>query len=187
MYLGVLADGSEARKLKLTMILTGDVNLRNVADPQEPFSLVASTLHEADVVFGNLEGCLYDSEEDLPYAPGFYHSGSAPAPALLAGGFHALGCANNVNYGDDAILATLARLDEMELGHTGAGTDRASARTPVVLRRDDAAFGFLQYTSVFWPIGHEATETSPGVAAVKALTAYQPDRRAAMTPGVPPR
>ena len=172
--------------LKRTMILTGDVNLRNVTDPQKPFSLVAPTLHEADVVFGNLEGCLYDSEEDLPYKRGFYHAGSAPAPALQAGGFHALGCANNVTFGAEAIVSTLSRLDEMEIGHTGAGVDRASARTPAVLQQNGANFGFLQYTSVFWPIGHEATESSSGVAAVKAHTAYQPNARIAEMPGGPP-
>ena len=169
-----------------TVILTGDVNLRNVTDPQEPFSLVAATLRKADVVFGNLEGCLYDSEEDLPYKRGFYHVGSAPAPALQAGGFHALGCANNVTFGAEAIVSTISRLDEMELGHTGAGIDRASARRPVVLQRNGVTFGFLQYTSVFWPLGHEATETSAGVAAVKAHTAYQPNGRIAEMPGGPP-
>ena len=64
------------------MVLTGDVNLRDVTDPSEPFSHVADALKKADVVFGNLEGCLYDSDKRVAYKPGWYHAGSAPAPAL---------------------------------------------------------------------------------------------------------
>ncbi len=41
------------------MILTGDVNLMNVTDPTVPFSLVAEEFREADIVFSNLECCLY--------------------------------------------------------------------------------------------------------------------------------
>ena len=169
-----------------TMALTGDVNLRDVTDPSRPFSHVGDALKKVDVVFGNLEGCLYDSDEQVSYKPGWYHAGSAPAPALKMGGFHAVGCANNVTFGDDAIVSTLARLDEMGIAHCGAGVDTSAARAPVVLERDGTSFGFLQYTSVFWPIGHEATNESPGVAAVKAHTAYQPNPRIAEMPGGPP-
>ena len=57
--------------MKHTMVLTGDVNLRNVTDPDHPFALVAETLHASDIVFGNLEGCLYDSDDELPYKQGW--------------------------------------------------------------------------------------------------------------------
>ena len=106
------------------MILVGDVNLRNVTDPGLPFELVAPTFHDADVVFGNLEGCLYDSDEQVPYKPGWRHAGTSGAEALRMAGFHALGCANNVNFGAEAITSTLTRLDEMSIAHTGAGGDR---------------------------------------------------------------
>ena len=42
-----------------TLILTGDVNLMNVADPAEPFRKILDELHAADVIFGNLECCLH--------------------------------------------------------------------------------------------------------------------------------
>ena len=44
--------------MALTMILTGDVNMMNVADPAVPFRRVGEELRQADVVFGNLECCL---------------------------------------------------------------------------------------------------------------------------------
>ena len=104
----------------------------------------------------------------------------------MHGGFHALGCANNVNFGAEAIMATVARLDEMGIAHTGAGADRAAARSPAIVERDGVRFGFLQYTSVFWPLGHEAADGSPGVAAILAHTAYRPNPRIAEMPGGPP-
>ena len=169
-----------------TLALTGDVNLGKVTDTSKPFALVAGTLGQADVVFGNLEGLLYDSKQKIAYKPGWYYSGVEPAPALREGGFHAVGCANNLNYGAEAIVSTLALLDEMGVAHTGAGVNPASAHAPAVLERDGVRFGFLQYTSVYWPIGHEAAEDSPGVAAVKAHTSYQPHPRIPEMPGGPP-
>jgi poly-gamma-glutamate synthesis protein (capsule biosynthesis protein) len=45
--------------------------------------------------------------------------------------------------------------------------------------------GLLSYTSVFWPLGHAATDDSPGVAAVRVRTAYQPHPRLIEMPGAP--
>ena len=42
-----------------TLVLTGDVNLMNVADPEVPFRKIAGDLRAADVVFSNLECCLH--------------------------------------------------------------------------------------------------------------------------------
>ena len=172
--------------MRQTLVLTGDIHLGHVDDPAEPFALVEDVLGGADVVFGNLEGCLYDPSVTVDYKPGWHHVGPEPAPALMHGGFHALGCANNVNFGAEAVMATVARLDEMGIAHTGAGPDRAAARAPAIVERGGVRFGFLQYTSVFWPLGHEAADGSPGVAAILAHTAYRPNPRIAEMPGGPP-
>ena len=42
-----------------TLMLTGDVNLMNVADPAVPFKLVAPIFAKSDFVFSNLECCFY--------------------------------------------------------------------------------------------------------------------------------
>ena len=70
-----------------TLVLTGDIHLGHVADPAEPFALVRDVLGGADVVFGNLEGCLYDPSVTVDYKPGWHHVGPEPAPALQHGGF----------------------------------------------------------------------------------------------------
>ena len=66
--------------MRQTLILTGDIHLGHVADPAEPFALVRDVLGEADVVFGNLEGCLYDSSVTVDYKPGWHHVGPSLRP-----------------------------------------------------------------------------------------------------------
>ena len=97
------------------MILTGDINLGNVTNPNKPFELVANILHQEDIVFGNLEGCLSDVIDPNHYMSksGWRNAGSSGAPALKVGGFDAVGCANNVTIGKEAILESLAVLDEL--------------------------------------------------------------------------
>jgi poly-gamma-glutamate capsule biosynthesis protein CapA/YwtB (metallophosphatase superfamily) len=102
---------------------------------------------------------------------------------------HAVGNANNVNYGAAAIRSSLNRLDELGIRHTGAGVNIVSAHKPVILERDGVRFGFLQRTSVYWSHGHEATANYPGVASIKAHTAYRPQieqLRTLTRPGMPP-
>ncbi len=180
--------------MRQTLALTGDIMLRNVRDPGKPFAGEDS----ADVIFGNLEGCLYDSDEgrlqrespppkDISQSPPLksrrYDAGTAAAPFLAKMGFDAVGCANNVTFGAEAILASLAVLDEMGIGHAGAGADRLSARAPAIVEKDGVRIGFLQYTSTYSPIGHEAAEGNAGVATVKAYTAYQPHHDVLQMPG----
>src|SRR5262249_31804691 len=123
------------------MILTGDVNLMNVTDPEAPFSIVGSELRETDIVFSNLECCLYRAPDGK--AKGNEGSQADPVVsggALRSAGIHAAGVANNVNYGEAAITASLARLDEIGIAHTGAGANRTAARAPVILERNGVRF-----------------------------------------------
>ena len=170
--------------MRLTMILTGDVNLVAVRDPTVPFARVADVLRKADLVFGNLECCLADPPADYALDQEGFYAGPSAGEALKLGGFHGVGCANNVTYGAVPVRASLARLEELGIGYTGAGVNRQAARRPVIMERNGVRCGFLQYTSVFWPTGQAAGEHSPGVATIKAHTAYQP--RVANRAGVPP-
>lgn len=174
-------------------MLTGDVNLMNIADPQVPFTRVRETLRHADVLFGNLECCFYEPATDHSLEHEGFYAPLAAAQALVLGGYHAVGMANNVNYGADAIRSSLRRLDDLGIQHTGAGVNRETARAPAIVTHEGLRFGFVQRTSVYWPTGHEATDHSPGVAVLTGHTAYEPmlhTRRAgvppANRPGVPP-
>jgi poly-gamma-glutamate capsule biosynthesis protein CapA/YwtB (metallophosphatase superfamily) len=173
------------------MILTGDVNLMNVTDPAVPFSLVAEEFREADIVFSNLECCLYQRPAGHSVEhEGFFANPAIAGEALQSAGVQAVGLANNVNYGEAAIMASIARLDELRVAHTGAGANRAVAHAPAILSRDGVRFGFLQRSSVYWPTNHEAGEDTPGIAVIRGHTAYHMpmhgSRPPANRPGIPP-
>jgi poly-gamma-glutamate synthesis protein (capsule biosynthesis protein) len=179
--------------MKRTLMLTGDVNLMNVTDPQVPFARVKDTLRRADVLFGNLECCFYEPTGGHAVEREGFYAALASAQALVSGGYHAVGNANNVTYGEEAIRSSLRRLDEIGILYTGAGVNGGAARAPAIVTHEGLRFGFLQRTSVYWPTGHEAADNSAGVAVLTGHTAYEPmlhTRRAgippANRPGLPP-
>jgi poly-gamma-glutamate capsule biosynthesis protein CapA/YwtB (metallophosphatase superfamily) len=157
-----------------TLILTGDVNLMNVDDPTVPFARVRETFQSADLVFSNLECCLYTPAQSHSFHnEGFFADPAAGGEALRHGGIAAVGIANNVNYGEAAILASIARLDALGIAHTGAGAELAAARAPAIVSRADVRWGFLQRSSVYWPTNHEAGPHDAGIAVIRGHTAYQ--------------
>jgi hypothetical protein len=175
------------------LILTGDVNLMNIADPAVPFRKIADELRTAVVVFSNLECCLHLPSQRSISAEGFFADPGIGGDALRFAGIHAVGIANNVNYGAANIMASIARLDQLGILHTGAGTDLAAARAPAIIARNGVRVGVVQRSSVYWPTDHEAHGDAPGIAVLRGHTAYQvPTGRAHAgipppnRPGVPP-
>ncbi len=177
-----------------TLILTGDLNFMGVTDPAVPFRKTMADFKAADARFSNMECCLYAppgghawDNECLFAEPGL------AGECLKLAGIDAVGIANNVNYGEAAITASVRRLDEIGVKHTGAGVNRAAAYAPVVIEKNGVRYGFLQRTSVYWPTNHEATTHTAGVATIKGHTAYQlplhtsgPVILPANRPGIPP-
>ncbi len=167
------------------IILAGDVNLMNVGDATVPFRRVAETLHEADVVFANLECCLHLPVRRSHDSEGFFADPQIGGEALRLSGLHAVGIANNVNYGADNIAASIAKLDQIGILHTGAGANLAVARAPALIKRNGLRVGVVQRSSVYWPTDHEAGADAPGIAVLRGHTAYQvPIGR--IVPGTPP-
>ena len=179
--------------MRATLMFTGDINLMNVTDPRAPFVKVADVLGQADVRFSNLECCFYEPPGARSVSDEGFYAKPSVAEALRLLGIDAVGTANNVNYGAEAIVSSLRALDALGIPHTGSGTDRQAAHEPAVVTRGRIRFGFLQRTSVYWPTNHEAGEHSPGVAALRGHTAYRvpahktrPDIPPMNRPGVPP-
>jgi poly-gamma-glutamate synthesis protein (capsule biosynthesis protein) len=175
------------------ILITGDVNLMNVEDARAPFARVAATLRAADFVFGNLECCLYAPPGARSVADEGFYALPAAGEALTIAGFHAVGTANNVNYGSEAITHSLRELDRFGIAHAGSGANRAMAHAPAIIERRGMRFGVLQRTSVYWPTNHEAAEHSAGVAVIRGHTAYQvpahktrPEIPPMNRPGIPP-
>lgn len=179
--------------MRTTLLLAGDVNLMNVTDARAPFARAAPLLKEADVRFANLECCLYQPVEAQSSGDEGFYAPPAAGEALRIAGFDAVGNANNVNYGAEAIRGSIRRLKDLGIPSTGAGENRDAARAPAIVERNGVRIGFLQRTSVYWPTNHEAGERSPGVAVVRGHTAYQvpaykmqPEIPPMNRPGIPP-
>jgi poly-gamma-glutamate synthesis protein (capsule biosynthesis protein) len=176
------------------LILTGDVNLMHVTDAAVPFARVADELRRADVIFSNLECCLCAPAPGHSNSnEGFFADPAVAGEALKRAGIHAVGIANNVHYGEAAINASIARLDEIGALHAGAGANLAAARAPAILERQGVRYGFLQRSSVYWPTNHEARKDAGGIAVIRGHTAYhvpmgrlRADMPPFNRPGVPP-
>ncbi|MBX5467474.1 MAG: CapA family protein [Firmicutes bacterium] len=168
----------------ISLQLVGDINLkRDLRLNHTALDRVAEVLDPKAVRLGNLEGCFADPAVELPYKPGWYHCEPEMVECLL-GRFDAVACANNVHYGS-AIAESNRRLDAAGILHAGAGASLAEARRPAIVERDGVRVGLLAFTSVFWPVGHAATDHSPGVATIKGHTAYAPHPRVFEMPGAP--
>jgi len=151
------------------MIMTGDVNLMNVTDPAVPFAQVADEFRNTDMVFSNLECCLYETPAGHSVRNEGFFADPKSGKALTLAGIQVVGIANNVHYGEAAILSSIARLDELGVLHTGAGANLAAARAPVVVERTGVRYGFLQRSSVYWPTNHEA-QTDAAASRQSAAT-----------------
>ena len=157
----------------------------NVTDATIPFRHIAAELLAADAVFANLECCLHLPSRRSHAAEGFFADPQIGGEVLRVSGIHAVGIANNVNYGAENIAASIERLDQLGLSHTGAGANLDAARAPAIIARNGLRVGVLQRSSVYWPTDHQAAADSPGIAVLPGHTAYQvPTGRIA--PGMPP-
>jgi len=177
---------------------SGDIKLIGIDDVTEPFAPIKDLLQSEDVVYGNLEGTLYDQIDPYEHFAklSWRPAGTKGAAALKEGNFSAVGLANNVIIGDQAIRSTIDVLDDLGIAYTGAGLDLAHARAPAIIERNGVRYGFLQRTSIFWHAYHRAVPkgdylpregevhghiTGPhhfygaaGVATIRPRTAYEP-------------
>ncbi|MEM7112469.1 MAG: CapA family protein [Chloroflexota bacterium] len=165
--------------------LTGDINLLNINDPTQPFRHLKPVLQPADMIFSNLECCFYDTARagTVKGLEGFYVP-TRLVEALEDGGITAVGLANNVNYGAEAIQSSCQTLRQHGIRFAGAGPNAKDAYQPIIVEQNGLKIGFLQRSSIFWTANHMALHNSPGIAVIKGHTAYQPTLP--HKPGSPP-
>ena len=163
----------------VTLLLLGDFNVQKRTNPADALQHVHQTLNQADLVYANLEGLLVESKGpawDLPNKSGWTHLGPESVQALVAGNISVVGVANNVAFGRDAIVDSLAVLDANGIAHAGAGHNAEAAHAPAVIEKHGVRFGFLQYTSKWYDEAYQiATEHSAGVARLKSLDGIDVD------------
>ncbi len=174
----------------LTLMLVGDTNVQKREKPVEAFERVLPVLRQADVLFGHCEALFAQPstdplELDITHKHRWQHSEPSQVSAFVDAGFDGVCCASNVAHGAKAVISSIQVMKEAGLPFCGIGMDRSDARKPVIVERDGTTFGFLSYTSVFWHVGHAATDTRPGTSTIKATTGYQPHPRVLEMPGAP--
>jgi poly-gamma-glutamate capsule biosynthesis protein CapA/YwtB (metallophosphatase superfamily) len=170
-----------------TMLIVGDVFVLR-EDPPSVFKHVKDLMRSADFMLGNLEGSVCDVGKAVDkLGSEAWKADSHQLSAIKAAGFHAMNVANNhmMDFGHEAMLATIDNLDGIGVKHCGGGRNFAEAHAPAIVERDGCKVALLGYTCVFmdkWAAGPH----SAGLAVVGARTAYEPPKRVFETPGSPP-
>lgn len=154
-----------------TLTLVGDVMLvRGVPDPTAALAPFARRLRAADITVGNLESTLSLDGEPTQGGDSF---GATPAllRPLRGAGFDALSLANNHagDYGQTALLETLAAMRRSPIETFGAGRDLIEAGRPAYVERDGVRFAFVGFNAI-----GETPRAGPGMPG--ALSVRMPPR-----------
>lgn len=157
---------------RVTLALAGDTMLgRGVATHLETHpvrSLFGPELLElvagTDGVLLNLECCISDRGEPRPGRVFHFRAPPVAVEALTLLGVRCVSLANNhaLDFGEEALLDTLARLRAAGIPAAGAGGDDAAARAPRPVRFGPLDVDVLACTD--HPADYAATPGRPGVA-----------------------
>ena len=170
-----------------SLVLLGVGDVGPIHEPMEAYSTLARpALAAADIRFGQCER-VYSERGALQLHSGGAHSRVKPhlASVFTDCGFDVVSVASNhaMDWGDDALLDTIALLESKGIKTIGAGRNLAEARRPAIIEKNGIRVAFLAYCSILNE-GYAAGPNKAGVAPLRAHTYYQSiDYQA----GVPPR
>lgn len=164
----------QAPEDSITLVAVGDIMLGGTAEEimlingyDYPFKHTQHLLGNADIVIGNLEGPLTNSEtpeaSDKQYL--FRSPPQSVAPALRRAGFNAMSLANNhiLDYGTSGMNDTVQSLDQFGITSVGVGQNLNEARAGRIIRTAHGDVALLSYSLTF-PESFWATDTRPGTA-----------------------
>jgi poly-gamma-glutamate synthesis protein (capsule biosynthesis protein) len=160
---------------RLRIAAMGDVMLaRDVGEHFEQvpgdFAMkeIGDLLAPADLVLANLENPV--SEIGIPHQIQHPHVTFCAKPQTLAVlkniGVDAVSLGNNhmLDYGGEALAATLRNLDELEIGHVGAGRCYTEANRPLEIDCGGHRVAVLSHSFVYSASTLRAGKNSPGVS-----------------------
>jgi hypothetical protein len=176
---------SELEREGVLLLGCGDVG--PIHEPLDQYTeLVRPILAKAHIRFGQCER-IYSERGALQVHSGGQHSRLPPhmASVFTDCGFDVVSMASNhaMDWGEEALLDTLAVLQEKGIQTVGAGRNLEEARQPAIIDRNGVRVAFLAYCSVLRE-GYAAGPTTGGVAPMRAHTYYEPWE---YQPGTPPR
>lgn len=139
---------------EITLTVVGDIMLsRGVAaahaDPTDTLRGLQPLLRRADITVGNLEGTL--STNGAPTQGGdSFGSDASVLAGLRRAGVDVLSLANNHtgDYGEQALVETVAAFAGSGILPVGAGRDLARASEPAIVERDGVTVGFLGFNAI---------------------------------------
>jgi hypothetical protein len=168
-------------KEPITFVGAGDVIIDR-EQPETVFRHVAGVLQSADIAYVNMEQVL--SDKGTPDPRQAVYGSSKMIDAYTKTNIDVVSVATNHigDWGTEALLDTLANLKTAGVAYCGAGANRAEAWKPAILERKGTKVGFLNFCTVHLP-EYAATETTPGLAALKVWTIYD---RVDFQPATPP-
>ena len=169
----------------VTLMGCGDVG--PIHEPMSAYTVLAKpTLAGADIRFGQVER-VYSERGSLQVHSGGGHSRVKPHMASIFTdcGFEIVSLASNhaMDWGEDALLDTVALFRDRGMHVVGAGRNLHEARRPAIVEKNGVKIAFLAYCSIL-QTGYAAGRDHAGIAPLRAHTYYEPfDYQA----GVPPR
>ncbi len=169
----------------VTLLGCGDVG--PLHEPMHAYSTLAKpALAGADIRFAQVER-VYSDRGSLQVHSGGAHSRVKPhlASVFTDCGFDVVSLASNhaMDWGEDALLDTVALFRDKGMLVVGAGRNLREARRPAIVERNGVKVAFLAYCSIL-QTGYAAGHDKAGIAPLRAHTYYEPfDYQA----GVPPR
>lgn len=168
-----------------TLAFVGDVMIGRLVNevlrhtpPAYPWGDTLAILRDADCRVGNLECVISDRGAPWSATPKAFHfrSDAKNVEVLEIAGIDAVSLANNhcLDFGHEAMLDMLQRLDEAGIHHAGAGADLAAASRPAVLVVNGIRVGMIAFTD-----NEPAWEARGGRAGVHYVPVDREDPRAA--------
>lgn len=170
-----------------SVVLLGCGDVGPIHEPVGAHAVLAKpALAGADVRFAQVER-VYSERGALQVHSGGSHSRLRPhmASVFTDCGFDVVSVASNhaMDWGEDALLDTVALFRERGVQTVGADRNLAEARRPAILERNGVRLAVLAYCSVLHA-GYAASRDRAGIAPLRAHTYYEAfDYQA----GVPPR
>jgi poly-gamma-glutamate capsule biosynthesis protein CapA/YwtB (metallophosphatase superfamily) len=147
----------------LRMLAVGDINLDGV--PAHAWQSTGPALRKADLAFGNLESAVSTGGVAFPKEYNFRGTPAALAALRDRSGIDVLNLANNHvgDYGPQATIDTVRRVERLGMKAVGAGPDLERALTPQVVNRLGLRIAFVGFSEIA-PIEFAATRGQAGTA-----------------------